>query len=47
MPTPKQNNFNFGVGVFMSIVECFVLVLASLYSELNVLFWSWRLYVPG
>jgi hypothetical protein len=31
----------------MFLVECFVLEVASLCSKLNVLFWSWRLYVPS
>jgi hypothetical protein len=39
-------NVFFGVGVFLFLVECFVLDLASLCSWLNVLFWTWRLYVP-
>jgi hypothetical protein len=32
------NLFCFGVGIFMFLVECFVLELASLCSWLNVLF---------
>jgi hypothetical protein len=36
--------FCFGVGVFIFLVECFVLELAFLCSWSIVLFWSWRLY---
>ena len=38
--------FCFGFGVFIFLVECFVLDLASLYSLVNVLFCIWRLYGP-
>jgi hypothetical protein len=31
----------------MFMVKCFVLELACLCSWLNVLFWSWLLYVPS
>jgi hypothetical protein len=41
-----NNKYCFGVGIVIIQVECFVLELVPLCSQLNALFWSCRLYVP-
>jgi hypothetical protein len=38
--------FCFGIGVSMFSIKCFVLELPSLCSWVNILLWSWYLYVP-